>query len=216
MGTERGFDRLVFFTDAVTAIAITLLILPLVDLVPEYAAAHPHGTIGGFVGEYARQLGAFLLSFVIIARLWLANHRALEPVDRQSRPLLTLSLAWALTVVVLPLPTALIASTLTDDRAGIAFYIGTMTASSLLLTAICWEVYRRPELGGADREETLMNLYGVASIAVFFVVALVVGVAFPQINFYALFLLLLTAPLDWIIKPRLRARFRNAADTPRR
>ena len=215
MGTERGFDRLVFFTDAVTAIAITLLILPLVDLVPEYAAAHPHGTVGGFVAEYARQLGAFLLSFVIIARLWLANHRALEPVERQSRPLLTLSLAWALTVVVLPLPTALIASTLADDRAGIAFYIGTMTASSLLLTAICWEVYRRPELGGADREETLMNLYGVGSIAVFFVVALVVGVAFPQINFSALFLLFLTVPLDWIIKPRLRARFRNAADTPR-
>jgi len=210
MGTSRGFDRLVFFTDAVTAIAITLLILPLVDLVPEYAAAHPQGTLG----EYIRQLGAFLLSFVIIARLWLANHRALEPVERQSRTLLTLSLAWAFTVVVLPLPTALIASTLDDDRAGIAFYIGTMTASSLLLTAICWEVYRRPELGGTDRERTLLNLYGVGSIAVFFVVALVVGVAFPQINFFALFLLFLTAPLDWIVKPRLHARFRNASDTP--
>ena len=178
LGTERGFDRLVFFTDAVTAIAITLLILPLIDLVPDYAAAHPHGTVGRFIGEYARQIEAFLLSFVIIAQLWLANHRALEPVGRQSRPLLTLSLAGALTVVVLPLPMALFASTLHDDRAGIGFYIGTMTASSLLLTVICWEVYRKPELPCcSSRPRSMGN--------------------------------------DGIIKPRLRARFRNVADTPR-
>jgi uncharacterized membrane protein len=215
MGTSRGFDRLVFFTDAVTAIAITLLILPLVELVPEYSDAHHGGTVGGFLQEYFTQLWAFLLSFVIIARLWLANHRALEPVERQSPLLLTLSLAWAFTVVVLPLPTALIAS-LTNDRSGTAFYIGTMTASSLLLTAICWEVYRRPELGGVDRNVTLMNLYGVGSTSVGFVVALIVALVFPQINFFALFVLFLTVPLDLIVKPRLRARFRNAADTPRR
>ena len=32
MATERGFDRLVNFSDAVVAIAATLLVLPLVDL----------------------------------------------------------------------------------------------------------------------------------------------------------------------------------------
>jgi uncharacterized membrane protein len=34
--TSRDPDRLVLFTDAVVAIAITLLILPLVDLVQEH------------------------------------------------------------------------------------------------------------------------------------------------------------------------------------
>ena len=214
MGTSRGFDRLVFFTDAVTAIAITLLILPLVDLVPEYAAAHHDATVGGFLHQYLTQLWAFVLSFVIIARLWLANHRALEPVERQSPLLLTLSLGWAFTVVVLPLPTALIA-TLNQDPIGIAFYIGTMTASSLLLTAICWEVYRKPQLGGTDRELALLNFYGVGSITIGFVLALIIALVFPSINFYALFILVLTGPLDLLIKPRLRARLRNAPDTPR-
>ena len=213
MGTSKGFDRLVFFTDAVTAIAITLLILPLVDLVPEYAA-NTDGTVGGFLHDYFTQLWSFALSFVIIGRLWLANHHALEPVERQSPLLLGLSLGWAFTIVVLPLPTALIA-TLDTDRVGIAFYIGTMAASSVLLTAISWEVYRRPELGGDDRTAMLVRLYGVGSTAAAFVLALIIAMIFPSLGLYPLLLLLLTIPLDMIVKPRLRARIRNAADTPR-
>ncbi len=203
MGTARGFDRLVFFTDAVTAIAVTLLILPLVDLVPAHAAHHG-ATVGGFIHDYWTQIWSFALSFVIIARLWMANHSALEPVERQSARLVVLDVAWAFTVVVLPLPSALIA-TLAPERAGIALYIGTMTASSLLLTAMCWEVYRRPELGGTDRQRTLTTLYGVGSTSVAFVLALIIGVVFPQINYYALLILLLTIPLDRIVKPRLHA-----------
>ena len=156
---------------------------------------------------------------MIIARLWIANHSALEPVERQSTRLVVLDVAWAFTVVVLPLPTALIAA-LSPERAGIALYIGTMTASSLLLTAMCWEVYRRPELGATDRQRALTNLYGVGSTAVAFVLALIIGVVFPQINYYALLILLLTIPLDWVVKPRLHAATahlappKNASEAP--
>jgi hypothetical protein len=59
------------------------------------------------------------------------------------------------------------------------------------------------------------SLYGVGSNAVALVLALVIGVAFPQINYYALLLLVLTIPLDWIVKPRLHARIRSTADRPR-
>jgi uncharacterized membrane protein len=213
MGTGKGFERLVFFTDAVTAIAITLLILPLVDLVPEYTSHHG-ATVGGFIHEYWNQLWSFVLSFVIIARLWIANHETLERVERQSPRLMTLDVAWAFTVVVLPLPTALIAVLDVHDRSAIAFYVGTMTASSLLLAAICWEIYRRPELGATDRQASLVNFYGVASTAGAFVVALIVGVSFPALGLYPLLILLITFPLDWIVKPRLHARAQNLADTP--
>ena len=220
MGTLRGFDRLVFFTDAVTAIAITLLILPLVDLVPEYST-RDGATVAGFLHEYWTQIWAFALSFLIIARLWMANHSALEHVERQSPALIRLDVAWAFTVVVLPLPTALIA-TLHSDRPALALYIGTMTASSLLLAAMCWEIYRRPELGATDRQHSLVSFYGVASTAAAFVLALILSQLFPAIGLYWLLLLVLTFPLDGIIKPRLRAATRhlapdsgNATDTPR-
>ena len=217
MGTSRGFDRLVFFTDAVTAIAITLLILPLVDLVPAYAQHHPSGTVAGFVHEYWTPIWSFALSFAIIARLWMVNHSILEPVERQSRALVALDIGWAFTVVVLPLPTALIA-TLKTDPTGVALYIGTMAVSALLLTALSWQVYLHPELGAVDRQRSLISLYGVGANAVGFVLALVVGVVFPQVNFYALLILLLTIPLDWIVKPRLRAataHLASSGDAPR-
>ena len=213
MGTARGFDRLVFFTDAVAAIAITLLILPLVDLVPEFARLHGNAGVAGFIQVYWTQIWAFGLSFLIIARLWMANHSALEHVERQSPTLMWLDVAWAFTVVVLPLPTALIAS-LHSDRPALALYIGTMAASSLLLAAMCWEIYRRPELGATDRQQSLISFYGVGSTAAAFVLALILSQLFPAVGLYWLLLLLVTFPLDWIVKPRLRARFRNASDAP--
>lgn len=203
MGTARGFDRLVFFTDAVTAIAITLLILPLVDLVPEFAAHRYAAGVGGFIRLYWTQIWGFGLSFLIIARLWTANHSVLEHVERQSSTLMWLNISWAFTVVVLPLPTALIAS-LHGDRPALALYIGTMTASSLLLSGMCWEIYRRPELGATDRQHSLVTLYGVGSTAAAFVLALILSQLFPAIGLYWLLLLLITFPLDWIVKPHLR------------
>ncbi len=209
MGTERGMDRLIFFTDAVTAIAITLLILPLVDLVPR-AGSHP--TISGFIHDNFGQIFAFVLSFVIIARLWIANHGALEHVERATPLLMWLNIAWAFTIVVLPLPTALTAAT-QPDSGPVALYIGTMTANSIVLTAICWVIYRHPEIesgeGAVARKE---RLAGNAATSGAFIVALVVGTTVREINYFALFALVLTTPFDAIVKPRIRA---SLADPPR-
>jgi uncharacterized membrane protein len=202
MGTERGMDRLIFFTDAVTAIAITLLILPLVDLVPHGG----HGlTISGFFHDNFGQIFAFVLSFVIIARLWIANHASLEHVLRATPALMWLNIAWAFTIVLLPLPTALTAAT--QPEAGpVGFYIGTMTANSLLLTAICWVIYKHPETesgeGTVARKERLV---GNAATSVAFIIALIVGTAVREINYFALFALVLTTPFDMIVKPRIKA-----------
>ncbi len=128
MGTTRGFDRLVFFTDAVTAIALTVLILPLVDLVVSAADSRVSAT--QFLGQHFEELIAFLISFAVIARLWLAHHAVFEHIRSYSGRLVFLNMLWLLTIVVLPLPTAMTAEFPTT-RFTIAFYIGTMTLSSL-------------------------------------------------------------------------------------
>jgi uncharacterized membrane protein len=204
MGTERGMDRLIFFTDAVTAIAITLLILPLVDLVP-HGGHSSNVTIPGYVRDNFGQILSFVLSFVIIARLWIANHGALEHVLRATPTLMWLNIAWAFTIVFLPLPTALTAAT----HAGpgpVGLYIGTMTANSILLTAICWVIYKHPETeSGEGTAARKARLTGSAATSGAFVVALILGTAVSAINYWALFALLLTTPFDLIMRPRLRA-----------
>jgi uncharacterized membrane protein len=204
MGTERGMDRLIFFTDAVTAIAITLLILPLVELVPE-ASARKGETLGDFLNDNLWQIFAFVLSFVIIARLWLANHQILEHVERPTPRLLRLNLAWAFTIVVLPLPTEIIAA-FPSSTTSVGLYIGTMAVNSLILTAICVEIYRHPETEADGDQGRLQRLAGSIPTTAAFLIALILGVVVPHLNFYALFVLVLTIPADYIIRSQVKRR----------
>src|SRR6478735_6009389 len=66
-------ERLKAFSDAVVAIAMTLLILPLMESVRD-VAAHDLST-WEWLNENAGQLLSFALSFVLIANFWLTHHR---------------------------------------------------------------------------------------------------------------------------------------------
>src|ERR1700710_1857410 len=97
--TERSAERLIFFTDAVVAIAITLLILPLVDIVAMDAARSTPVPIARLLDKDFSQLLAFGLSFLIIARFWMAHHEIMADVVRTSATLMWLDVAWVFTIV---------------------------------------------------------------------------------------------------------------------
>lgn len=195
MQTTRGLDRLVFFTDAVTAIAITLLILPLVDSVTTYAASGQHTALQ-FLQHNVDQLGACALSFVVIARLWVSHHASFEHVRSYNSGLLWLSLLWAFTIVVLPLPTSMIAEFPTSTTS-VAFYIGTMAFSSLTLTVMLTVVRRHPDLESTENPVSARTYVASVLTMALFIVALIVGVLAPRVNFFAMLALLLTGPLEW-------------------
>ena len=83
-GIPRDPDRLVFFTDAVVAIAITLLVLPLVDVVP--VAAQNGQSATEVITDHQPEVFGFLLSFAVITRLWFAHHNFFRHVRAYSRP----------------------------------------------------------------------------------------------------------------------------------
>lgn len=60
MGTERGLALLMTFLDAVVAIGITLLVLPLIDLLGT-GAGMPQYDLGALLRDNLAQLGSFLL-----------------------------------------------------------------------------------------------------------------------------------------------------------
>lgn len=199
--TERGIERLIFFTDAVAAIAITLLILPLVDIVTSSATA-PHASVASFISDNLSQILAFALSFLIIARLWLANHRVLENTVRTTSLLMWLDIAWAFTIVVLPLPTE-ITAVYHQSVQTVTLYIGSAFASTLLLTAMSLYLYLHPELERKGTSLSASQLYGIATTSVGFVLALALELIFPRLNYWTLLALLISFPLDVLVKPRI-------------
>ncbi len=199
--TDRGLDRLITFLDAIVAIAITLLVLPLVDVLPAEGATLDLDTL---LADEAGRFGAFALSFAVIAQLWLVHHRIVERVGSYDRPFVLVNLFWTLTVVLLPFATEVAAVYGNSTRLGIALYIGTMTLSSACLTVLSLMVIGRPHLrrhgyDGAEDDPT-----GALLTTSAFVVALVLGVAVPAVGYLALLLLFLPEPVRRLLARRPR------------
>lgn len=195
MQTTLGLNRLVFFTDAVTAIAITLLILPLVDSVTQ--AANGGRSAGQFLADNEVQLVGLALSFAVIARLWISHHSTFEHVAAYNAPLMLLNLVWAFTIVVLPLPTEMISKFPTSSLT-VGFYIGTMAANALALMAMVLLIHRHPLLEITANPLGARHLFASIAVTTAFLVALVVGVLVPSINFWALLILFLPVPAQMI------------------
>ncbi|HLS62391.1 MAG TPA: TMEM175 family protein [Ruania sp.] len=180
------------FTDAVVAIAMTLLILPLMELVPE--AAEQHLTAGRLLVEHEGQFLAFGLSFVLIGMFWFIHHRVFRADTPHDGRRAVVNLAWMATIVFLPVVTAMTGSSMPTDRVMIALYIGTLALSSwllLVLTGLELTGRRRAKLVTPDR--TL--LAAPLAMSLLFTLALALAELAPQVSYFFLFLMVLTGPL---------------------
>ncbi|TQS42381.1 TMEM175 family protein [Cryptosporangium phraense] len=210
MRTPLSLDRYLTFIDAIVAIAVTLLILPLVEMTSNLTSDEPFSE---FVlsTEAITKYGSFVLSFVVIFRFWRVHHRLLEPIESYDSVLVGITMVWAMTIVFLPYPTALIEIYDTDPGAR-GLYLVTLVISSGCLTALSAYLARRPALfkEGADVEA-----YGdrivPSAVSTFLLVAIsLIAVVVKQINWGALLLLLLTGVLTRLVN-RWRHRRTNAS-----
>ena len=100
---SRTVDRLIFFSDAVVAIAITLLAIDL---------PVPHGaTLPAFwssVHSNSFHYVAFLISFYAIAAKWTDHHDAFRYTRRMDSRLRWLNMLWLLMIVIIPFATRML------------------------------------------------------------------------------------------------------------
>ena len=183
---ERDLDRFLTFIDAIVAIAITLLVLPLAEAATEVGA----GSVGDLLRENDDKLLAFFLSFLVIAQLWMSQHHIVSGLVVQNTLVTRLLLAWTLTIVFLPFPTAL-AAEVGEDPVTKVLYIGTMALSSALLALLAWAIGRDRSLRDTDRRPDQAQAAGAVAG---FVLALAITLAFPATGYYPLLLLLLADP----------------------
>ncbi|MDG4839588.1 TMEM175 family protein [Micromonospora sp. WMMD967] len=134
-GRVSGTDRMTAFSDGVFAIVITLLVIDL--RVPEY---HEGELLTGLLDEGPSYL-AFVVSFVYIGVLWLNHHALLRLIRRTTLALSWINLGVLFGAVIIPFPTAVLASAFTegdidDQRGAVALY-----ALSAALMSAPWLVF---------------------------------------------------------------------------
>src|SRR5690242_8436155 len=94
-------ERIVFFSDAVFAIALTLLAIDL-RLPPSDAP------VADLLRGMRPALFSFFVSFIVIGVMWMAHHRMFTFIERNDTVLMTTNLILLLTVTFLPFPTSVL------------------------------------------------------------------------------------------------------------
>lgn len=193
-----GAERAKAFVDAVVAIAMTLLILPLMESVTEVAGEG--GGARDWLAGHDSQIFSFVLSFVIIAMLWMNHHHLFAVVEQITAPLLWLLAAWMLSIVWLPVATALTGQMPDTDGTAKTLYIGSMITTSLISLATRVFLLRHPSLHTAGDQVIRRGLTVDLTMAGLFTLSLVVALLLlPSIGYLALFLMMLTGPVRRVV-----------------
>jgi TMEM175 potassium channel family protein len=124
------------FSDAVIAVAITLLALDLRVPEPTEAASLAHQ-----LGERWPNYVAYVISFVTIGIIWINHHAMLRRISGVDHTILVLNLLLLLTIGVLPFSTALMARYLTESHG--EHLAAAVWAGSFLVMALAFFVMQR-------------------------------------------------------------------------
>jgi uncharacterized membrane protein len=133
------------FSDAVMAIAITLLVLDL-HVPVRQALEEP---LGHALAREWPSYAAYVTSFLVIGIIWVNHHAVFELIGRVDRTALFLNLLLMMAVVAIPFTTALLAEYLTagpNARVAALVYSGVMLLMVCGFAALYAYVARHPKL----------------------------------------------------------------------
>ena len=133
-------ERLAFFSDAVFAIAITLLIIEV--RVPAGTPDTEAG-LGQALVDLIPQYIGFVVSFFVIGRFWVGHHRVFGRLARIDDPLISRNLLFLLTIAFMPFPTALV-SHFVSTRVGVGAYAAWLTLAGVLNLSLERHILKGP------------------------------------------------------------------------
>ena len=189
---RRYLERMTMFSDGVAAIALTLLVLPLVDI------AAPHGGQSAWqaLSESRDELMAFAVTFLVISVLWMAHNRVFSFIADYDSTLKWLNVLYLFAIVALPFPSKWLQYDSFENGVGTIFF-GIMFLASLALYLMSRHVRVNPKMLTAEARGNmaLVNADTGPFHPIFFGVGIVFVQVLPQFASYYLLALL---PLGWI------------------
>jgi uncharacterized membrane protein len=134
---DRGLERVIFFSDAVFAIAMTLLALEI--RLPALPASVSNAELTAALGNIWPRYLSYGISFLVIGVSWMAHQRLFRPVCCYDRRLMLLNILFLLSISFLPFPTSVIGE-YGDTAAGTIFYAMAMVVVGVLFVLLWWYV----------------------------------------------------------------------------
>jgi len=187
-------ERLVFFSDAVVAIAITLLALEL----PVPQGVTNHDWLASARQNFDQYL-AFVISFLVISAYWRGHHRVFRYL-RNADPIVGLNLLWLFFIVITPFVTKV----LSGDGAfqsRFILYASVQVLASLTFLTIIRVVRRRDLLREGSPPHLVRNTtIRMAGLALAFGISLPISLVTPW------------AYLCWVAIPVVTIALRRIAD----
>lgn len=140
--SAESVSRLLNFTDAIVAIAVTLMVLPLVDI----ESPGPGETVWEVLGQNWGQILAFFLSFVITLVFWRRHHRFLDGLKGIDAGLMFISLVWLGLIVLFQVPTKLLGNDQNPNDGSATLYLAYLAVLGFATMSIPMYVRRHPAL----------------------------------------------------------------------
>ncbi|MGK5738144.1 TMEM175 family protein [Micromonospora sp. URMC 103] len=139
-GMERDPARVVAFSDAVIAIAVTLLVL---EIRPPEDSRH---LFHGLVTLWPSYL-AYIVTFMLIGQIWANHHIMFDQIRVADRAVLFLNTVLLMDIAFLPFAASVLATALRDghgERTAVVLH-GIVFEVAAVLFNIIWEYVRRHE-----------------------------------------------------------------------
>lgn len=135
-------ERLTFFSDAVFAIAITLLII---EVHVPHIGSGDDGAFLAALHELQPSFMGFVLSFLVVGALWVAHHRVFGMLANYSPAIMWPNMLLLMAVAFMPFATAFMSSA-PMARVPEMFYSGTLLVAGLLQRMLFARALQAPYL----------------------------------------------------------------------
>lgn len=217
LSSKRAFERLVNFADAVVAIAITLLVLPLISI-PGPANGQ---TVWTVINDNLGSVIAFVVAFYIVSSLWIAHNRVMNQLRAYDDFVLWINIFWLAGIAFMPWATAMYGQQNSWYSGGEGFggvgllFFGTIASLSVITSVLAIHVQRHlllvdPQQLGAWRSRFHIGQVRGWSFTGLFLSIAALSLFIPQI---AAFLPIAVAPLGFFLgRWERRYRSRSAQD----
>jgi len=198
---SKAVERLLNFSDAVVAVAITILALPLVNI----AGPEQGQTVLNVLSAHLSQIITFVTTFLVVAVMWSIHNRVMNTLAAYDGVVFWLNAAWLIGFVLLPWPAAMhggggedwsYTGSVPFDTSGTGvFYWLTLAYISGTGSLVGWYLIKHPELLTPDGQQVMSDIANSRSryrgllFTLLFVLAALTSMVFDWLGFYALLLM---------------------------